>query len=186
VALLRPSISFTGYPDVAMPYANWYTILPEDGKLAGGYALSELSAENWPDVDPATAVCFDNGLCLLRAEYRSTDGILELTWLVGDKLSLPPLPLISNPPPPGVYAGPRLHVFTQLQDDAGNLLAGDDGLWVDPLTLETGDVFLQRHYLAAPENRQPAAVVVGLYDPLTGERALAAGGRDHIEVKIER
>jgi CubicO group peptidase (beta-lactamase class C family) len=33
----------------------------------------------------------------------------------------------------------------------GAFLTGDDGLWVDPLTLRDGDVFLQRHALPAPD-----------------------------------
>jgi len=148
--------------------------------------LSELRPENQPGVEPATAVCFDNGLCLRKAEYNDTDGTLELLWQVDHELALPPMPLISNPPPPGVYAGARLLVFAQLQNDVGSFLVGDDGLWIDPVTLQPGDIFWQRHYLAAPENSQPAAVVFGLYDPLTGERVLTVDGRDYLEVITER
>jgi hypothetical protein len=94
------------------------------------------------------------------------------------------MPLISNPPPPGVYAGPRLLVFAQLWDSASNFLVGDDGLWVDPLTLQPGDIFLQQHWLAPPDSSEPATAVFGLYDPKTGERILTEGGRDHLRLEI--
>jgi hypothetical protein len=179
-------VSFAGYPDVNMPYAGWYRPLPEDGQLAGGYILSELLAAHQPDFDPATAVCFVNGFCLLNAKYTAANGALELVWRVDHELDLPPMPLISNPPPPGVYAGPRLLVFAQLQDGAGGFLVGDDGLWIDPVTLRPGDVFLQRHHLVQPVGSQPAAVLFGLYDPMTRERILTTGGRDHLEIGMER
>ncbi len=185
VALLRPPVSFNGYPDVAAPYADWYRPLPEDEALDGGYVLSQLRGEAAPVVDETTAVCFANGLCLLDAKYQD-DGTLELLWRVARDLDLPPMPLISNPPPPGVYAGPRLLVFAQLQDSDGGFLVNEDGLWVDPITLRTGDLFVQRHYLVVPEGKTAATVVFGLYDPMTGERVLTVDGRDHLELQIGR
>jgi hypothetical protein len=186
VALLRPSVSFTGYPVVNTPYATWYTTLPEDARLGGDYVLSELRAEAQPEVEATTTVCFNNGLCLLEARYEAAAGKLELLWQVERELDLPPLPLISNPPPPGVYAGPRLLVFAQLQDEGGNFLVGDDGLWVDPLTLRPGDLFLQRHQLMANASSEAAAVVFGLYDPFDERRVLTADGQDHLQLLIER
>jgi hypothetical protein len=103
---------------------------------------------------------------------------------VRQPLRLPPIPVISNPPPPGVYAGPRLHVFVHALDEGGQKVAGDDGLWVDPLTLQPGDRFLQWHYLSAGEGRQPAAMRLGLYDPMTGERILTEDGRDHLSFDL--
>ncbi len=111
--------------------------------------------------------------------------MLELEWRVEGDLALPDMPLISNPPPPGVYSGPRLAVFAQLLDGAGGMVAGDDGLWVDPQTLRDGDVFLQRHYLTAPDGASPAAIVFGLYDPMTGERILTTDGPDHITLQLD-
>ena len=64
-------------------------------------------------------------------------------------------------------------------------LVGDDGLWVDPQTLYAGDVFLQRHALPAPAGGEAAAVLFGLYDPLTGERILTVDGADHVRLRIE-
>jgi hypothetical protein len=95
------------------------------------------------------------------------------------------MPLISNPPPPDVYAGPRLLVFAHLVDGAGALLAGDDGLWIDPLTVRAGDVFLQRHRLVAPDGSAPAAVLFGLYDPMTGERLLTDERQDAVRLELE-
>jgi hypothetical protein len=101
-------------------------------------------------------------------------------------LTLPAERLISNPPPPGVYAGPRLSVFGQLVDDENNFLAGDDGLWVDIYSLHPGDAFLQQHRPLLSEGQQPAAALLGLYDPMTGDRVLTEDGRDHIRIAVDQ
>jgi hypothetical protein len=91
------------------------------------------------------------------------------------------MPIVANPPPPGVYAGPRLAVFAHLLTGDGEFIAGDDGLWVDPLTLRPGDRFIQLHRFTLPPNAPdgPYVTNLGLYDPFTGERwlALDEGGR---------
>jgi hypothetical protein len=131
---------------------------------------------------------FSNGLVLTGAYWldrsRLTPGQeaeLITTWVLTEPIDLPPLTIIANPPPPGVYAGPRLAVFAHLlasdvQAGGGHRerppLAVDDGLWVDPLTLEPGDQFIQIHRFLIPHD--PAAgsyeVELGLYDPMTGDR----------------
>jgi hypothetical protein len=83
-----------------------------------------------------------------------------------------------------VYNGPRLAVFGQLLDNEGNFLAGDDGLWVDVYTLHPEDVFLQQHRPFIAEDKQPVAILIGLYDPLTGDRVLTEDGRDHIRIEV--
>ena len=187
--LLWPDISFSGYPGLESPYAGLFEPLPAGGLLRGDYTLARVA----PTVTPALAgqgflseapLCFANGLCWTAAVYDATGGQLELEWRVGSPLALPPLPLISNPPPPGVYSGPRLYVFAQLVDGDGAFLVGDDGLWVDPQTLQPGDVFLQRHLLPAPAGARPAAVLFGLYDPMTGERILTVEGQDHVHLEL--
>jgi 4-amino-4-deoxy-L-arabinose transferase-like glycosyltransferase len=180
--LLQPDISFSGYPDVPNAYAPDLTPLPEGEALAGGYRLVRVDhpappAEGGP-------VCFANHLCWTGAAYDPATGVLELGWRADDHLDLPPLPLISNPPPPGVYNGPRLYVFAQLLDASGAFLVGDDGLWVDPSTLQPGDAFVQQHWLRAPDGTVPAAVLIGMYDPLTGERVLTVDGADHIRLEV--
>ena len=179
----RPAVLFTGYPRVEIAYEELYRPLP--GETAGEYVLARVETEV-----PASAapVCFRNGLCLLDGKYDADAGRLHLTWQVAGPLELPPTPLYSKPPPPGVYDGPRLLTFAQLL--AGDqFLMGDDGLWVNPETLRTGDVFRQQHYLSptgstpdAPPNGTPTDFAVGLYDPLTGERILTEDGRDHVRI----
>jgi hypothetical protein len=185
VLLLHPSLSFSGYPELASPYEHLLQRVPEvEG--AGSYRLFEVDeALRQPAAGNGERECFQNGLCLLSAVYEKEDGLLELEWLVTDAFVMPPLPLISNPPPPGVYAGPRLQVFAQLQDETQRFLIGDDGLWIDPLTLRPGDRFLQQHRLPAPEEQAGAGVVFGLYDPKTGERVLTTDGRDYLRLAIE-
>ena len=91
---------------------------------------------------------------------------------LGLTLDLPSIPIVANPPPPGVYSGPRLAVFTHLLAPDGAFLVGDDGLWVDPLTLRPGDQFVQRHRFAVPVDAPdgPYSVELGLYDPKSGQR----------------
>ena len=189
--LLWPDVSFSGFPAVESPFAAVFEPLPQDALLAGGYTLTRVA----PAVTPLLAqgqvwlseapLCFANGLCWTAAAYDPATGILELVWRLEGELDLPAIPLVSNPPPPGVYSGARLAVFAQLLDGARSFMAGDDGLWVDPQTLRPGDVFLQRHYLTAPDGATPAAVIFGLYDPLTGDRILTAEGVDRVTLELQ-
>ncbi|WP_420641746.1 glycosyltransferase family 39 protein [Candidatus Leptofilum sp.] len=180
--LLSPPLSFVGFPDTAVSYEP--LVNPVAPRItAGTYLLAQTEAQML--ADPSNErICFMNGLCWLTAVYDSETNRLELGWQVGETLQLPPIPLISNPPPPGVYAGPRLQVFAQLLDAEGNFLTGDDGLWVDPVTLQPGDTFLQQHWLSLPEDAIGETAVFGLYDPMTGERILTTDGRDHLRLEI--
>ena len=189
--LLWPDVSFSGFPAVESPFAAVFQPLPQDALLAGGYTLTRVA----PPVTPLLTqgqvwlseapLCFANGLCWTAAAYDPATGTLELVWRLEGELDLPDIPLVSNPPPPGVYSGPRLAVFAQLLDGAGDMMAGDDGLWVDPQTLWPGDAFLQRHYLTPSEGAAPATVIFGLYDPLTGARIPTTDGADHISLEVE-
>jgi 4-amino-4-deoxy-L-arabinose transferase-like glycosyltransferase len=122
---------------------------------------------------------FANGLVLDGARWLDPDSlapgqeaILLTSWHVAGPLDLPPIPIIAQPPPPRTYAGSRLAVFAHLLDGDGQMLASDDGLWVDPLTLQSGDRFVQIHRLAIPDGASegPYALDLGLYDPKTDER----------------
>ena len=179
---LSPPLSFVGFPETAAAYEPLLNPVAPPA-VAGYYSLAQTEAQMLAD-RADERICFSNGLCWLTAVYEAENGRLELSWQVGETLQLPPLPLISNPPPPGVYAGPRLQVFAQLLDAQGNFLVGDDGLWVDPLTLQPGDIFLQQHWLAVPEDVGAVTAVFGLYDPMTGERLLTVDGRDHLRLEI--
>jgi hypothetical protein len=81
----------------------------------GRYWLAEVQMA--PTIEES--VCFENGLCWETAVFHPDTQTLELEWRLARPLDLPPIPLISNPPPPGVYAGPRLAVFAQLLDENG-------------------------------------------------------------------
>jgi 4-amino-4-deoxy-L-arabinose transferase-like glycosyltransferase len=122
---------------------------------------------------------FANNLELIDAHWMDSDSlapgkeaILVTVWRVTAPVDLPPMPIIANPPPPGVYSGPRLAVFTHLLASDGTTIDGDDGLWVDPLTLRPGDRFLQAHFLVLPPDAPagPYTLELGLYDPKTGDR----------------
>ncbi len=171
--MIEPATVFVNAPS---PYEPFLRSL---GVQVGGYELYEVMLTL--PTQPHT--CFQNGLCLVSAVFQSD--VLQLGWRVERPLDLPPIPLISNPPPPGVYAGPRLWVFAQLQDSSNQFLVGTDGLWVDPTTLYPGDVFVQQHGLVVPEGQVAKSVVFGLYDPMTGERILTEDGQDFLRLQIE-
>ncbi|MEZ4514381.1 MAG: glycosyltransferase family 39 protein [Chloroflexota bacterium] len=175
--LLQPAVSFSGYPLDQTPYDDQQTLVQD---VDGGYELRQTT-RTLPQADE---VCFTNGLCWLTAVFNPTTHRLELGWQVGAPLQLPDIPLISNPPPPGVYGGSRLRVFAQLHDASQTFIVGDDGLWVDPTTLRVGDIFVQQHELILPDRAVAETAVVGLYDPKTGERILTTDGRDFIRLPL--
>lgn len=177
--MLQPALSFTGSPKVSAAYADFYA--PGAlGASVGEYRLTSVKQFRLSE----DQVCFENGLCSISATYDETHGRLELEWELMRPLDLPNGRLISNPPPPGVYAGPRLLVFGQLQDSEGNFLVGDDGLWVDPASLQAGDRFLQQHWLPVPDGKKAAMAVFGLYDPMTGRRLLTEDGQDQLRIAV--
>ncbi len=176
---LSPALSFTNYPPITNPYTNW---LAKDGIPVGGYTLTSITRAVETKEE---AVCFENGICWTAVSYQPDQAVLELGWTVLPAYEKPPFTLISNPPPPDVYAGARLSVFTQLQDTDGNFLVGDDGLWVDPHSLHANDIFLQQHHLPLPNNTIPAAIIFGLYDPMTGQRLLTESGAEFITIPIK-
>jgi 4-amino-4-deoxy-L-arabinose transferase-like glycosyltransferase len=142
--------------------------------------LTHYQVEYRPLLEQAEGVGrFANGLELVGAVWEDgaapapgREALLVTHWRVTGPLQLPPMPLVANPPPPGVYSGSRLSVFTHLLAPDGTFLAGDDGLWVDPLTLQTGDRFVQIHHfvLSSDAPSGPYTLALGLYDPLDGER----------------
>jgi len=141
---------------------------------------------------------FANGMSLLGWSWpEGTPGPGRTTplltaWDVSQQLDLPPMPIVANPPPPGVYSGRRLAVFAHLLTAEGAFMLADDGLWVDPLTLQPGDRFFQIHRFALPSDATPGpyTVELGLYDPMTGERwpvleAQAQTGPDYVTFSVE-
>ncbi|RLC78233.1 MAG: hypothetical protein DRJ03_25560 [Chloroflexi bacterium] len=161
----------TDPPEAIASHLKLYTLSP----IPNPSASAEQETRS-----PTSNVQFANGLKLTETRWLGND-ILLTAWLVAAPLDLPPIPIVANPPPPDVYTGPRLAVFAHLLNADGALVAGDDGLWVDPLTLRPGDRFVQIHRLT----NGPYTLELGLYDPLTGERwsVLNAEGQpvaDHI------
>jgi 4-amino-4-deoxy-L-arabinose transferase-like glycosyltransferase len=181
----QPALNFKGFPNAPRLFADWYEPIP--GETAGFYQLTRLQSPLLAGIAPPltgeTPVCFQNGLCLEALIYQPQNGTADLVWVLRRPLVLPVIPLISNPPPPGVYAGPRLAAFVHLLDRQGSFLAGDDGFWVDPESLQPGDQFLQRHWLPVVDS--VGSLAVGLYDPLTGERILTLDGRDSILFSLD-
>jgi len=178
-------VLLTSSPRPAPPIDDML-VLPELSETDTGPAepapphLELYTPANDPVLDRHTPLArFTNGLELIEAHWMNEDppapgqkAILLTTWLVATQLDLPPIPIVANPPPPDVYAGPRLAVFTHLLALDETPLSSDDGLWVDPLTLRPGDRFLQVHHLVLPHDAPggPYLLELGLYDPMTGSR----------------
>lgn len=144
-------------------------------------SLSETPLSELARRSPRPFVHFANGLDLfgvtvLEAQRLSSEGgnalVLVTLWRVGERLELPEMPIVAYPPPPGVYSGPRLSVFAHLIDSEGQLVATDDGLWVDPATLCPWDWFVQVHHFTVipAEASETLVAELGLYDPMTGGR----------------
>lgn len=179
VLLLSParSFMFDGYFE---PPFRREAYVQDPALTVGRYWLAEVQMA--PTIEQS--VCFENGLCWETAVFHPDSQHLELEWRLDRPLDLPPIPLISNPPPPGVYAGPRLAVFAQFLDENGRFLFGDDGFWLDPETLHPGDQFRQLHRLDGVPLAEAAVIAFGLYDPKTGQRILTEDGRDHIQLPL--
>jgi len=157
---------------------------PIEGFLKREGAVSNHVSVHAPtiglDIASMTEVAaFANGLTLLTVrrlgpelEAGDEDVSVLTAWRVAESLDLPPMPIVAQPPPPKTYTGPRLAVFAHLLGSDGATLDVDDGLWVDPLTLQRGDYFLQIHRFSMPSDGRPipSALAIGLYDPKTGER----------------
>jgi 4-amino-4-deoxy-L-arabinose transferase-like glycosyltransferase len=180
VVLLQPARTFA-YDGFFGPLFHEAAYERDPAVTAGRYWLAEVQIA--PTIDQS--VCFTNGLCWETAVFHPDTQTLELEWRLVRPLDLSPIPLISNPPPPGVYAGPRLAVFAQLLDQNGQFLTGDDGLWLDPETLYPGDQFRQLHRLDGVALDDAAVINFGLYDPKTGQRILTENGRDSIQLPLE-
>ena len=180
---------------------------PIDGFLEADGALPEATSRHVKlyAVKPGQAcestplARFTNGLELVDARWMDgefpapgQEAVLLTTWHVAGPLELPPIPIIANPPPPDIYAGPRVLIFAHLLTPDETSFVIDDGLWVDPLTLRPGDRFLHVHRFTLPPDMpaEPYLLELGVYDPMTGDRwpTLAAGGqpgRDRFATPVE-
>lgn len=181
-----PGLFLTHFPDPEPALAQLLEGSPswEDGGLSLYGSQPDLPSPG------AESVVFVNGLGLEAADWpdglpeSGTEVELWLTWRAEQALELPEIPVVANPPPPGVYSGPRLSVFAHLFAADGTYVAGEDGLAVDPTTLRAGDRFVQIHRFALPADGPPGPyrLEVGVYDPLTGERWLTEDGADRVEL----
>lgn len=176
----------TGFPELA---GELQPFLEETGELVVGQGAFKIywlrhqpvfTANGLLDGQP---VHFDNGLLLVHLE-RLPAGVLTGWQALSPPFGLPAFTLVSNPPPPGVETRPRLAVFVHWLDPSGAVVGGDDGLWVDPYSLQAGDTFLQLHRLHAPQAGADYQLELGLYDPVTGDRVSLSTGGDRLLVGL--
>ncbi|MBN1874466.1 MAG: glycosyltransferase family 39 protein [Anaerolineae bacterium] len=178
---------------------EWLNTMPRIEAPAGleGYLLTLPTPQDkeYLIVDDAYLkdTCFNAALTLYTAAWSNPPlpgqtSDLILWWDITVTLPLPPEKLIAYPPPPGVYNGPRLKVFTHLISATGEIITSDDGLWVNPYSLQPGDRVVQWHHfdLTGISTANPYQVAIGLYDPLTGERWHLPNGEDAIHIPISK
>ena len=122
-------------------------------------------------------VAFDEGIVLQRARFtpvaRSDVVGVDLEWRARSRVAR------------------DAKVFVHLYDASGQLVAQHDAIPANetrpPSTWRPGERILDRHGLALPEGATgPWRLVVGLYDPQTGERLVAEGGETAVEVGMVR
>jgi 4-amino-4-deoxy-L-arabinose transferase-like glycosyltransferase len=161
------TVLLVSWPHAASPIADFLEAPEAISSHLTRYTLLPISNLQSPI---SSATRFANGLELVEAQWADETTLLTF-WRVAEPLDLPSMPIVANPPPPGVYSGPRLKVFAHLLAADGAQVADDDGLWVDPLTLRPGDRFVQVHHFTLPPDAPagPYAVRLGLYDPKPGE-----------------
>jgi hypothetical protein len=195
------NVLLTSFPQPSPPIATALETNADSPSTISPYLeLYELHYP--PDLtsDQASAR-FANGLDLIGVRTMGMDAkapgpdhqvTLLTMWRVARPLDLPPLPIVANPPPPGVHAAPRLAVFAHLLTADAAFITGDDGLWVDPLTLRAGDRFAQIHHFTLPSDVPAGSVVVvlGLYDPVSNDRwpILTSDdqhGSDHLSIPLD-
>lgn len=159
------------------------TVIPNEAS----YVLRHVDRSSTLQINGELA-SFKNGLILVSVDVGNVgEGASELavvtTWRVEQPLDLPPSPLLSKPPAPDEDATPHLLIFIQLLDENGRRVAGADSLGVDPYTLMTGDVFVQR--LTIPlGGLLPGSyrLMIGLYNPATDIRWVdEMTGQDMVE-----
>lgn len=146
----------------------------------------EIRPINLPDQSASNHILarFDNGLVLNNYDTQVENNTLIVIskWHVERALKLPPFPLLSKPPAPGQDDRPRLAIFIQLLNSAGERIEGADGLGVDPYTLYPDDVFYQR--MIIPLDSVPSGkyqLIIGLYNPSSSQRHLNnLTGRDFV------
>lgn len=151
-------------------------LFPAGGAWAGDVLLVGY-VEGRPDVSRALAVDFGRGVRLAGAAHASRaaagKGIaVALRW---EATAVPD-------------ANARVFVHAYARD--GTLVAQHDGFPAadgrPPKTWAAGDVVDDRHGLWVPPGTPPGPLrlVVGLYDPKTGERWREAGGEDAVEIGV--
>ena len=210
VRWVNPERALVGRPEAALPlylsaelhvhpqfqplFAAAPAIAAPEGMRGLQLALPEPPAEGLQHTaagERLAASSFAGALALHAAHWQSLPepggtGHIAFWWEVRAPLPLPPEELIANPPPPGVYNGPRLKVFAHLRAEDGTIIAGDDGLWMDPYRAQVGDWLWQWHQFALPPDAPPGpyTLSVGLYDPATGERWLLDDGSDALVLPV--
>jgi hypothetical protein len=182
------------HPEIERLLADSLSIAAPQGMQ--GYSVEPVTpsaGSNDRDVDsvPTAAQPFGGALALVAVERLPPSDNAARTvriatwWRVEADLPLPPEELLPFPSAPGVYNGPRLKVFAHLWDGE-SLVAIDDGLWVDPYSVEPGDIILQYHRfdLPDPEGNEELTLEMGLYDPKTEIRWTTPAGRDRLVLPL--
>lgn len=177
------SLVMTGYPKLAgelEPIFKSSSELVVDTKSFGVYSMDAAPHLN-NIIEKDGSASFRNGVSLV--EFEVGNGGIFTKWSAqGVPSGLPRFKLISNPPPPGIETRPRLAIFVHCLSQDGSILSIDDGLWVDPYTLQPDDIWIQYNVIADME--QTISIEIGIYDPVTDTRVVNNNGSDRMVIPL--
>ena len=74
-------------------------------------------------------------------------------------------------------------IFLHLVDGSGEIITQDDALGAPPVHWREGDLLLQLLSIDIPPDAKPAALNLGLYHPVTGERVSLPDGSEFLQLK---
>jgi len=159
--------SLSGLPQGALISAHAGPLFKNDFDLEPYSFYSVYSSQPAPIGAPRAV--FENGLSLQAAEITRLPNGLQvwLIWAAGEK-------------PAGEY-----HVFAQAFDESGVVIAQSDGVPADgqyPTSWwRPGDFVEDVRVLALDPAAQPK-LIIGLYNPVSGDRLKLTSGADSIEI----
>jgi len=177
----RPALTvFTAHNTIASTFEQYYSFpAPHPGFTS--YPPGPLPpAPRHPSI-----AAFANGLVFIGYDgplsARPGETLSAVTfWKAGPGWA----PLLLRQPSDPTRIPVGLKAFLHLTAEDGAYLSGADDFGVEPSTLQPGDAFLQLHTLIIPADLPPGdyPLIVGLYDPFSGERAPILGGGDAFQI----
>jgi hypothetical protein len=155
----------------ALPPDPLLDIILKAGEMSreerGKIVLAILPAASMLVAEGSDSIVFDGGIaCLGWQNSRDQDASLLTKWQAGD--------IVQSP----------LSIFLHVVDDAGVMVAQDDGLDISVDHWQPGDIVVQLHRLDLPAGEY--GLRFGLYNPTNGQRLhFRIGQEENDQVMID-